>query len=80
MDKFTAAYIEAALWFSIDDAGEPLGQSDAELADETRAKMEADCARFQTEQAEWLAEDLPNPDARSRRSAPSPNRLGVTFG
>ena len=57
MDKFTAAYIEAALWSSTDDAGRPLDQSDAELADETRAKMAADCAQFQAEQAEWLTED-----------------------
>ena len=57
MDKFTAAYIEAALWSSTDDAGEPLDNGEHELAPETRAKMASDCAKFQAEQAEWLASD-----------------------
>jgi hypothetical protein len=57
IDDFTKAYIEAALWSSTDDAGNPLDNGKHELAEETRAKMAADCAQFQTEQAEWLAED-----------------------
>jgi hypothetical protein len=52
MDQFTAAYIEAALWSSTDDAGRPLDSLDNELADETRAKMEADCQKFQAECAQ----------------------------
>ena len=51
MDKFTAAYIEAALWSSTDDVGEPLDNGEHELAPETRAKMASDCAKFQAEQA-----------------------------
>jgi hypothetical protein len=59
MDDFTKAYIEAALWSSTDDADEPLDKnySANDLAPETLATMQTDCARFQTEQAECLAED-----------------------
>ena len=57
LDNFTLAYIEAALWSSTDDAGEPLDNGEHELAEETRAKMIADCERFQFENAADLAED-----------------------
>jgi hypothetical protein len=57
MDNFTKAYIEAALWSSTDDAGEPLDNGAHELAPETVTKMVDDCTRFQSEQTEWLAED-----------------------
>lgn len=53
MDKFTAAYIEAALWSSTDDADRPLDSLDNELSPETRAEMVSDCTRFQAEQAKW---------------------------
>jgi len=56
-DQFTRAYIEAALWSSTDDDGKPLDSLDAELAPQTIAKMESDCAQFQLENAELLAED-----------------------
>jgi hypothetical protein len=67
MDNFTKAYIEAALWSSTDDADEPLDKnySADDLAPETLATMQADCARFQTEQAEWLAEDHRTYDGRN---------------
>ena len=57
LDNFTLAYIEAALWSSTDDAGEPLDNGEHELAEETRAKMIADCERFQFENAADLAEE-----------------------
>lgn len=50
MDKFLASYIETALWSSTGDNGEPLDSSDysdIELADETIAKMSADCIKFE---------------------------------
>lgn len=55
MDSFTLAYIEAALWSSNDDQGNPLDSTDSDIAPETLARMVADCAKFQTENAELLA-------------------------
>ncbi len=55
IDTFTAAYIEAALWSTLDESddsgGEPLdaNYSGDDLAPETLASMVADCARFQEE-------------------------------
>ena len=57
MDNFTKAYIEAALWSSTDDAGEPLDRGDYELAPETIAKMVDDCTRFRSEQSAYLETD-----------------------
>lgn len=54
LDDFTTAYIEAALWSSMDNSdentgGDPLDKNyDADdLAPDTRAKMIEDCERFQ---------------------------------
>jgi hypothetical protein len=47
LSLFVRAYIEAALWSSTDDNGTPLDQLEAELAPETLARFEADCAKFQ---------------------------------
>lgn len=61
VDAFTRAYIECALWSSNDEStpsgGEPFDKnySWTDLADETLAKMIADCANFQTENEFWLA-------------------------
>ena len=49
MDTFTQAYIEAALWSSTDDEGEPLDFGEYDLAPATMAAMMADCAKFQAE-------------------------------
>ena len=51
LDTFTAAYVEAALWSSTDDAGTPLdvAYSTADIAPETLAQMVADCQRFQAD-------------------------------
>ena len=60
MDKFTAAYIEAALWSSTDENDRPLDGGDYELSVEARTKMESDCAQFQAEFGELLtAENCP---------------------
>jgi hypothetical protein len=58
VDCFTNAYIEAALWSSNDDEGEPLDQGYCvtDIASETLAQMVADCARFQRENAELLSQ------------------------
>lgn len=69
MDDFTRAYMEAALWSSVDDEGEPLdvGRDYSDIAPETRERMERDCREFQAANldalacacaaAEWLAEE-----------------------
>ena len=58
MDTFTQAYIEAALWSSLDDNDEPMdknyGKSD--IAEETLARMERDCASFQAKYEEAIRE------------------------
>jgi len=48
MDKFTHAYIEAALWSTNDD-NEPLDKNFSidDLSPETQAKMTTDCINFQ---------------------------------
>ncbi len=53
MDSFTRAYIEAALWSSNDDQDISLDKNytTGDLAPEALARMEADCARFQRENA-----------------------------
>ena len=58
LDKFTLAYIEAALWSSVDDSGEPLDASYSidDIAPDTLRKMKSDCADFQ-EKYDSLIED-----------------------
>jgi hypothetical protein len=53
LDTFTRAYIEAALWSSLDDKDRPMdaNYSASDLADETLAQFKTDCAKFQAEQA-----------------------------
>ena len=48
LSEFTDAYIEAALWSSIDDDGNPLddGRDVDDIAPETLAAMRADCRAF----------------------------------
>ena len=48
-DKFTQAYLEAALATSTDDDGDPLDReyNVNDIADDTRRKMEQDCKKFQ---------------------------------
>lgn len=48
LECFTHAYITCALWSSTDDLGEPMddGRDADDLAPETLAKMQADCAAF----------------------------------
>jgi hypothetical protein len=59
MDRFTEAYIEAALWSSVDDSGNPLDSqySSDDLAPETLAKMVDDCTRFQDDHAALITDD-----------------------
>ena len=60
-DSFTRAYIEAALWSSTDDDGEPLdvNYSISDIAPATLAQMVADCEKFQTEcDAELIASHM----------------------
>lgn len=48
LDEFLAAYIEAALWSSTDDDGQPLDKSYGmdDNAPDTLARMRADCTTF----------------------------------
>jgi hypothetical protein len=53
---FLRAYIATALWSSTLDDGSPMDKWywSSDLADETVARMDADCTRFETENAETL--------------------------
>ena len=61
LDKFTEAYVEAALWATNDESdergGEPLenNYSLADIAPETLAKIIENCRRFQQENTADLA-------------------------
>lgn len=61
LQTFTKAYIECALWSSADttEDGKEISLDDGEheLAPETRAKMESDCAAFYEAQGELLTYD-----------------------
>ena len=54
MDNFTKGYIEAALWSSNDDNGDPLDKNYTvhNISIETLAKITHDCIKFQ-EENEW---------------------------
>jgi hypothetical protein len=54
MDQFTEGYIECAYWSSITDEGKPMDSMDNEPAAETTARMIADCAKFQADNAGLL--------------------------
>lgn len=78
LDTFTRAYMVAALWSSVGEAGEPLDDAHdvGDLAPETAARMRADCAAFIAANAadlalyaercesneQWSAEDLAGHD------------------
>ena len=57
MDQFTEAYIEAALWSTNDDDGDPLDDNYSlfDIDADTLAAMVADCKRFQEENADDIA-------------------------
>jgi len=67
LDAFTNAYVEAALWSSMDNAdesgGEPLDKNygPSDLADSTRVAMQRDCASF-VERFGRLIEDDDSPE------------------
>lgn len=73
MDDFTRAYIEAALWASTDDDGEPLDRnySEANLAPETLERIIVDCERFQEQHG---VPEYSDPQYSMRR------RRGMIFG
>lgn len=59
MDAFTAAYVEAALWSSSDDADAYLDQHYGvdDLAPATLVQMVADCKRFQADNGHLITEE-----------------------
>jgi hypothetical protein len=64
VDKFTEAYVEAALWSSMDESTPSGGYSldrnygPDDMAPETLSQMKADCAKFQEAHADDIAADL----------------------
>jgi hypothetical protein len=61
MDEFTRAYVEAMIWSSTDDEGNPLDYqvTPDDLAPQARNQIEVDCKRFQELAAKELdGEDL----------------------
>lgn len=56
MNTFTLAYLTAALWSSLDDDCQPLDSNynPSDIAPATLTRMEADCERFQKENASLL--------------------------
>ena len=56
LDDFTLAFLEAALWSSIDDGGEPLDNehSIADIDPGSLARLAEECKRFQASPA-WQA-------------------------
>lgn len=56
LDAFTIAYIECALWASLDESGEPLDSHDiGDIDADSLEKIKADCARFQEVASQLLA-------------------------
>lgn len=57
LDRFTLAYIEAMLWSTNDDAGEPLDKnySEEDFTPESLAHVIRDCEQFQRENAADIA-------------------------
>jgi hypothetical protein len=66
MDSFTRQYIATALWSTTrpDDTFLDEDYNVEDIAADTLAKMQADCAKFQEEMAEHITDDnlLRNPD------------------
>jgi hypothetical protein len=58
LERFVAAYIEAALFSSTDHNDEPLDAGNYELADETIQKMQADCLRFWCANEDDIGDDI----------------------
>lgn len=57
LDKFTKAYITAALWSSTDNAEDPLEDySITDLAPETFDHIKMECEKFQSDNADLLSE------------------------
>jgi hypothetical protein len=57
-NKFTQAYVVAALWSSTDDSGEPLNSkySASDIATECMERIELDCKEFQKKNGQLLAQ------------------------
>lgn len=57
LDTFTRAYVTTALWSCLDDQFQPLDAnfSRSDIAPKALARIIADCATFQRENAEMLA-------------------------
>lgn len=60
LDVFTTAYLDAALWSTTDEDGDPLDANyhHFDFAPETLRRMVADCVAFQEEFHELIESDL----------------------
>lgn len=78
-ERFTNAYIECALWSSTADDGTPLDRDydESDIAEETHARMQADCAKFVEENAATL--DAADPQARARIRCDTYEQAGRDF-
>jgi hypothetical protein len=58
LNPFTRAYVECALWSSVDDDGDSLENNydDANISPETLKQMVEDCESFETDAEDELAE------------------------
>lgn len=54
LEPFTKGYIEAMLWSSTDEHGEPLDSQSRDLSPEAQKQAERDCGIFSNEQWEHL--------------------------
>jgi hypothetical protein len=74
LDDFTEGYIEAALWASVDDEGEPLSEnySEIDIAPDTLEEIKNDCKDFQESNEELL-------ERAYEATGNSPSRAGFDF-
>ena len=80
IERFLTAYIQAALWSSDDDDGEPLDYLDADDIDgETLEAMADDCADFLKENAALLIRSAANPDQHGHDFWMTRNGHGAGF-
>lgn len=81
LNQFCKGYVEAALWSSTDDAGNPMDRDHGaeDIAMETLVKMVSDCTRFQaTNQIDLVRSGL-SPDYQGHDFWLSRNGHGAGF-
>lgn len=79
LDTFTKHYLIAALWSSMDEAGEPLDKehSLSDFSQEALAKAKSDCAAFEATAAPLLDHAYASPEYEALESHPDNGGAGV---